>query len=1200
MAEVKLFRSQRLTDNPDGGGLSTSIEVVDGEVNNLFDDISRIDRVNGDLSLRKVFQQAVTSDTALFAGMHAIVQAPPLDERVSVVLFRTQTPDGRYSWSDERSQAQAAVERYLDASVITRMIPYDRQLGGQRSVLVLQRPELGLPEIGQVYALEDPASGFIEYIAVQSLEHQVQTFTDNLGDFRARVITLTITQPLSREFAGSQPSRIFTTTGNGSVIRATLVSDAARYRGVVSLAEDASMGDTRIRVESVYAQLVPSTLAEVAITDAEPAGLEMAVAARSTDIALAWNNGFNSPIANPLLFPSGILPGTLKFSWGGLSGGDVGGDLVVNNVVVGHIDYRAGQVRSNGVVASTSPSMGVNYTPASHVATQSFTDQIPVDVSNRGYVYTRTLTPLPGPGSTSISYRALGKWYTLTDDGTGALVGEPGTGSGLVNFATGTTTVSLAALPDINSSLLYAWGTPVEYVQGGAGDPAVPEITMQLSAGSCKPGTLIITWPGGTAADDGAGALTGGAMGRVNYGTGEVALRYVALPTPGAIYTFAYQIDYLEAERQEEQFNPTLVAGNVQVTVAQTPVLPGSVTIAYTVPVNLGGSSYYLTRALADDGAGGVVDEEGAAVPGAVVNYSTGLVSFDPVFTAQGSQFQRANVIKALPKRQADPELGYFKATDTGARYLTGATQQEIEVEFPLGNLVTLRYTPEVTAPADPDRSDALETGLLPIDLTPGTTAPVVPGSVIFTLGGRQYYDRNGTLYYGLDQRTASPGSVGGSINYATGIASLSAWAGGASPAVGITSLLTHLGATPVDLVNGRVAANELRPGTFSLRATRQRDGVLVSGTADNNGNLTGGGLHGYVDVTTGVFSVGFGAYVQDSLLSPEDKAEDWYDPANVAGDGYIWRPDPVVSGTIFYNAVARARLPLDPEIIGINPVRLPPDGRVQAVRAGDTLVIHDTLPTALTGVAAGSTHSLMRTGIASVAVYDAAGLGLPQELYVLDGEAGDLTFADPLDLTGFTAPYTALHTVEDMALCIDAQITGEVSLGAALTHGYTAGNSYCSSALVLGDMRARYEALFAQATWTNVWSDTLIGAAPSSGAQYNDVTWPLEVLNRDAITQRWRIQFTSATAFNVVSEELGILATGTTSVDVAPLNPATGEPYFTLRAAGFGTGWATGNVIRFNTVAAGAPFWLARTTLSGPALGTDDHARLQLRWDKD
>ncbi len=49
---IKLFASQRLTED-DGGGWATGNVVVDGQVNNLFRDISRIDRMVGDVSMRK-------------------------------------------------------------------------------------------------------------------------------------------------------------------------------------------------------------------------------------------------------------------------------------------------------------------------------------------------------------------------------------------------------------------------------------------------------------------------------------------------------------------------------------------------------------------------------------------------------------------------------------------------------------------------------------------------------------------------------------------------------------------------------------------------------------------------------------------------------------------------------------------------------------------------------------------------------------------------------------------------------------------------------------------------------------------------------------------------------------------------------------------------------------------------------------------
>ena len=49
-SDVKLFESQRLTD---GGGRVTVNEVIDGNVNNLFQDISRIDRTVGDEKMKK-------------------------------------------------------------------------------------------------------------------------------------------------------------------------------------------------------------------------------------------------------------------------------------------------------------------------------------------------------------------------------------------------------------------------------------------------------------------------------------------------------------------------------------------------------------------------------------------------------------------------------------------------------------------------------------------------------------------------------------------------------------------------------------------------------------------------------------------------------------------------------------------------------------------------------------------------------------------------------------------------------------------------------------------------------------------------------------------------------------------------------------------------------------------------------------------
>jgi hypothetical protein len=155
------------------------------------------------------------------------------------------------------------------------------------------------------------------------------------------------------------------------------------------------------------------------------------------------------------------------------------------------------------------------------------------------------------------------------------------------------------------------------------------------------------------------------------------------------------------------------------------------------------------------------------------------------------------------------------------------------------------------------------------------------------------------------------------------------------------------------------------------------------------------------------------------------------------------------------------------------------------------------------------------------------------------------------------------------------------------------------SSAYIAGTLQAAAQDSFAQEAWTNVWSDSLIGTPIL--AQYNDTVNPIVVTNAGAITERWALIFTSNTAFNVVGEEVGQILTGNTSTTLAPVNPATGVPYFTLQNAGWGSGWVAGNVLRFNTSGANFPLWIARTVRQSPsaAPGTDQMT-ISIRGDID
>jgi hypothetical protein len=131
------------------------------------------------------------------------------------------------------------------------------------------------------------------------------------------------------------------------------------------------------------------------------------------------------------------------------------------------------------------------------------------------------------------------------------------------------------------------------------------------------------------------------------------------------------------------------------------------------------------------------------------------------------------------------------------------------------------------------------------------------------------------------------------------------------------------------------------------------------------------------------------------------------------------------------------------------------------------------------------------------------------------------------------------------------------------------------------------------------VWSDNLIGS--TAGGTYDQINYPPTVTNLGAVTERWALVFTGSTVFSIYGEHFGLIGTGSTGQDCAPLNPAApGEPYFHLDFEGFGSGWAAGNVIRINTVGALAPVWWARVIKQGVATVANDSGSVLVRGDID
>lgn len=465
------------------------------------------------------------------------------------------------------------------------------------------------------------------------------------------------------------------------------------------------------------------------------------------------------------------------------------------------------------------------------------------------------------------------------------------------------------------------------------------------------------------------------------------------------------------------------------------------------------------------------------------------------------------------------------------------------------------------------------------IELTPGIVDAVVPDSVRFELGGHRYEDRSGSLVTDIDPATGSA-LVAGSFDYARGRGLVSFWTDGAFTDLEVTSLLTVYGQWTATEGFFRTPSAPLKPESLQIIATTE-DGEQLIALADPNGEFNHEWVEGSVNYTFGTAEVRFGKWVPDDSLSQEEKDEWWYDPGNVVG-GQIFRPRPVIPASLRYNAVAFSYIPLDADIVGIDAVRLPADGRVPIYRRGDIVMVMHPQETAPQTVSNGDTVAT-RPRIGWVRVMDANGEQVTKG-YSLDRATGTMTFDDT---SGITMPITIKHTVGDLRLVTDVQITGDITLSRPLTHDYPAHESIVASCLIHGDRRARVSGTWDQQTWNSTWSDSRQGNAAT--ATLNLIDHPITVTNEGCDTDRWVLRCTNASSnsWELISERRGLVWSGVysqTGDDIAPINPRTrgedgqgGVPYMVIPAAANGGGWSNGNVVRINTVGAIADFWIAR-----------------------
>lgn len=1174
--DIQVVASAVMDDVPEGGGAPSGVVIADGASNGIFEDVTDLDAANGNVSLRKTFLRINTPTTDKYMGANVIVAAEPGDPLLSMTLF--QSPD----FFATRAAAASRLESYLSAGGAWNGYLYGLHVAGQKIVQFIQRVGSELPKIGAVFALvqdEGLVGQALQYVRVKRCTYQAMTFDDGAteaNEFVRWVVSCEIDAPLVRDFKGYEAGRQVrnVSLAGRTIVRTTIVADAARYYGIAKLVQAAAREQSQVKVASIFTQLVPSSEVEVPIADAAPNGAIVAPVRAATGELTTSIPVLNATTAGYL--GGAIMPGTLRGASGAnnmlIDKGD--GSLFDTAGQVGSIDYQ------NGIVSVTAGSYGGDFAfaPAAYQSVTSESASVSFTAESRPGSIALSIIPPPPAGTLTYTYIAQGKRYVLRDDGSGALRGDdPAYGAGKLNLATGGVTITMGALPDAPSLGVLSWAPAVTVAKGYNG---TVKAGYALSFGvAIAPAACTLAWDDGqarTATISTAGVVSGAATGSITWATGELDFRPTVPVPAGTVVSLTYKEPVtatstpitLSLLDQGTSLEATLAGG------CAPGGFRGQVAIVSKMGDWLTQWSDSSVRTIEDDGAGGInliaITSGGAKtnVHIGTINYSTGVIRVDKTFP--------------LPGQAPVKYSTYDRISQTFSVETKPASNNEIQIAPGITGVIAAG-----TATATEHTVQAT-TGALRFELPRAGGARFVSGSINLVWGSRRYVDRAGRMVHTINPATGA-GVDGGSIDYQSGVFTPSDYTGISTTSATLASSAEQSGLAYLAGGCFLTPVSPVRAGQLSIVATLADGATLVSATFASTGYLVSDHAVGLCDYTNGIAQVWFRSLTEVPGVSTVVDLTDYHIP----GVSTI-HAVPALADSFRFNCVGYSFLPVDASVMGIDPVRLPSDGRVPIFTDGGMVVVHNTQTTTARTVANGDTIDCGRTRVARAILRGVDGQRIKTG-FTADLDAGVLTITNT---TGWAQPVRVEHRIEDFVKVLSVDINGTLTLARKLSHDFPQAGSGVSSCMILGDLKARVSSAFDQKTWSGQWSDALSGDAAT--ASYDTIHNPIEVTNAGAFTERWAVVFTNATEFYLMGEHLGIVASGNTATDFAPVNPSSNTPYMTIRAAGWGAGWSVGNVLRINTIGAIVPIWQVLTCQMGVLTNTQFNPSTQIRGNVD
>lgn len=901
--DIKILKSDNVSDFEDGGGRVTNLEVRDGESNDLFTDIPDTSRAYGDVDLVKVYPAVTTlDDDPLLGGVFSLGRLPQ-DESVNITLFTTK------DWFDRRREAINTLENYLAPAPLIEGQLLEKQLKGQKAVQIVMEEDGNAPAIGRSLYLvqnEDEVNEFYQYVMVAAISSQIRTFRIDKTSVRKKVVTLELTTKLDYTFTGVSIIEYEAGLRSPANARETRVADTTNYYTTKPLENAVGIGDTVVKVSDIFTQLVPSAQREQGLSGLNPAGNSTTLLPTGNVVTFTIPN-YTPSVEVGYFIGNAITPSSISIETGTGIITDKGGQLELAGVAVGSVRYTTGELRWLGSYNPSASDYIVSFKPAAAASVTSESRTLRITEGNRGFTYPWTIFPAPSPTTLQVSYVALGDVYVLRDNGAGELVGSDASfGTGTVNYETGDVLLSLGAEPDVDSFILYNWATDKSLTDVSATAPSKLGVQVTLPpvvspTDRIDPQSIVVKWNYNGANEATIAGLdrklSGDATGLFDPDTRIVVVEPNLLPPANTSFTVTYKL----------ASNVVLdLTGSNALPVSQNPVVSAGGSflrhdaLQVSSTIDLGGSTFYKGslriktpvfavappttagyRAYSDDlwqrrvftvidipreaeEVGDLYYQEYPNVKLGTVDYETGAFSFDIAAVTQVYSYADYHypnyIVTSGSSGTSYVSYGtswYYRSYSRVVQNYDDTEEGGTTVYKGYGKKVGLTVSYETTTRAQVPKTETVIADVLQVILSGATNSNLIADSLnidsfMGTLVAR------GTELIRLEDIQLAGRAVYGEVNIFGKSIRMQTWEAGLENKFIIKSAAVRATNTPVLSVSFRTPVTPIKPDSVQVMAVVTETGEQLNLTFDSQGKINTDKAQGAINYQTGLITVDF------------------------------------------------------------------------------------------------------------------------------------------------------------------------------------------------------------------------------------------------------------------------------------------------------------------------------------------------------